>query len=276
MKKIFYYRYYLFTLIFILFFICSVYFMFFKKIKHNDDCIWKDVTFIGHGMYGIDEIDYTNSLEALELGYNEGIRVMEVDFLFANEGKLILNHYWENDVQEDYNQFLNKKIKNKYTAMDLKMLLGYMEKYKDLYIVIDTKEEGYNNGKDILDVYKKIVSDTKEYNESLLDRFVIQLYNFDDLKEMNKIYQFKNKIFTIYKLPLDFNIYEIVYYCLFNDIETIVIPQGYLPCDLVKEEEIDFIRSKNINIYVNTVNDRELYNKLRKKGINGVYTDFLK
>ena len=106
--------------------------------------------------------------------------------------------------------------------------------------------------------------------------FIVQLYNFEDYKLLKKIYNFDNKIFSVYKFSDGFTIEKIVYYCLMNDINSIVIPYEYINDDNINREKIKFIKSKNINIFVNTVNDYDIYNTLLDYGIDGVYTDFLK
>ena len=171
---------------------------------------------------------------------------------------------------------MNNKINNIYTPMDLKDLLEYMKKYNDLYIVIDTKEDLYDNNKTIFDVYKKIVDEVISYDIKLLDRFIVQLYNFEDYKLLKKIYDFDNKIFSVYKFSDGFTIEKVVYYCLMNNIDSIVIPYEYINDENINREKIKFIKSKNINIFVNTVNDYDIYNTLLDYGIDGVYTDFLK
>lgn len=112
------YKYYLFSLIILLIIILGIWFLCFKKVN-IEDSVFEDITFIGHGLYGIDGKDYSNSLESLELGYNNGIRVMEADFLFTSDGSIVLNHYWEFSFIESYREFLDKKILDKYTSMDI-------------------------------------------------------------------------------------------------------------------------------------------------------------
>ena len=80
---------------------------------------------------------------------------------------------------------------------------------------------------------------------------------------------------NMYKLGVNFNVYHIVYYCLYNDIDSLVIPYTHFIYNLIDEEDVRFIRSKNINVYVNTINDQNIYNELLKMGVTGVYTDYL-
>lgn len=257
-----------------------LYVMFFFTLKKNDsNNLLKTTKFIGHAFYGVDNIDYTNSKEAMEYGYENGIRIMEVDFLFTSDGDLVLNHFWENGEWESSSEFLNKKIKDKYTAMNLDLLLEYMSYYDDMYIIIDTKENEYNNSKNIIDVYREIINKVRIYDENLLDRFIPQIYDFNIYKEINKLYEFKNKIFSIYKFSINNNpnlIKFITYYCLLYDIDSIVIPYEYIQYNILNEEVISFINSKNINVFVNTINDKIIYEELINIGITGVYTDYLK
>ena len=161
-------RYYIISFLVLLLLGYLIYFLLFMRAKDND---LEKVKFIGHGIYGIDNISYTNSFESLELAIKNEIKVVEVDFLFTSDGELVLNHLWNNNIDVSYNDFMNSKINNIYTPMDLKELLNYMKRYNDLYVVIDTKEYLYDNNKTIFDVYKKIVDEVISYDIKLLDRF---------------------------------------------------------------------------------------------------------
>ena len=186
MERIVCFRYYIISFCLVLFLGYLFYFFFLMNVSSN---FLDYVDFIGHGIYGIDNITYTNSKDSLEVAYKNGIRVIEVDFLFTNDGELVLNHIWDEDGSVSYNEFMHGVINDKYTPMDLKMLFECMRKYDDLYVVIDTKEELYDNEKEIFDVYEKIVNEAYLYDVSLLDRFIVQLYNFKDYKLLNKIYK---------------------------------------------------------------------------------------
>ena len=276
MKRIRVNKYNIVTAIIIIFLLYVIFFFTIKKNDNNN--LLYNTKFIGHAFYGVDNIDYTNSKEAFKKGYDNGIKIMEVDFLFTSDRKLVLNHFWEDSVWESSNDFLNKKVIGKYTSMSLDDLLELMSYYKDVYIVIDTKESEYNHGNDLIDVYKEIINKTVAYDEDLLDKFIPQIYNFDSYKEINKLYKFKNNMFSIYKFSINNNpnlIKFITYYCLFYDIDSIVIPYEYIEYGIINKDTIEFIRSKNINVFINTINDKNLYNELINMGITGVYTDYL-
>ena len=276
MKRIRVNKYNLVTIIIIIF---LLYLIFFLTLKKNDtNNLLYDTKFIGHAFYGVDNVDYTNSKEAFLSGYDNDIKIMEVDFLFTSDLELVLNHFWEDSVWESSNEFLNKKVMGKYTPMNLEDLLDLMSNYKDVYIVIDTKESEYNHGNDLIDVYREIINKTIDYDEKLLDRFIPQIYDFNSYKEINELYKFKNIMFSIYKFGINNNpnlIKFITYYCLLYDIDSIVIPYEYIEYEIVTKDTIEFIKRKNINIFINTINDKKIYNDLIEMGITGVYTDYL-
>lgn len=276
MKRIRVNKYNIVTIIMIIFLLYVVFFLTLKKNDNNN--LLNNTKFIGHAFYGVDNIDYTNSKEAFLEGYENGIKIMEVDFLFTSDKELVLNHFWENFIQDSSTSFLSKKVVGKYTPMNLDDLLLLMSHYKDVYIVIDTKESEYNHGNSLIDVYKEIINKTIAYDKSLLDRFIPQIYDFDSYKEISKLYKFKNNMFSIYKFAINNNpnlIKFITYYCLFYDIDSIVIPYEYINYGIINKDTIDFIRDKNINIFINTINDKDIYNNLINMGITGVYTDYL-
>ena len=76
-------RYYIISFLVLLLLGYLIYFLLFMRAKDND---LDSVKFIGHGIYGIDNISYTNSFESLELAIKNEIKVVEVDFLFTNDG----------------------------------------------------------------------------------------------------------------------------------------------------------------------------------------------
>lgn len=45
--------------------------------------------------------------------------------------------------------------------------------------------------------------------------------------------------------------------------------------NFINSIHINKIKSKNLKLYVHTVNDRDKYNEYLNIGIDGVYTDFL-
>ena len=260
-------------IILILILLAFLYLIFLYKVDNKEYAWYGDNKYIGHAFYGIDGLSYVNSSEALECGYDKGIRVMETDLIYTSDKRIVINHDWNNTGILTYKKFMNNKLYNKYSPMDLEMLISYMVKYDDLYIVIDTKEENYS-GNNYVNIYKELVDYCKKIDVKLLDRIIIQIYDYDMYDRIDKIHNFDNYIFSLYKLD-DFNLYKLIYFCLYNKIDVIVIPEWLIENNSINRIHINKIKSKNLKLYVHTVNDRDKYKEYLDMGIDGVYTDFL-
>ena len=247
-----------------------IYFYFFYRL--SDNRAFKNQKLLGHGVYGIDNIDYTNSIEALNLAYDNDIKIIEIDFLFTSDNQLVLNHVWNYNYIKSYYDYMNDKLVDKYTPMSIDYLLNFMQSHKDVYVIVDTKEYDYSDN--MLGIYDALVNKIKNFDSLLADRFIIQIYNYDHYYNIKNVGFFKNYIFTFYKMDNP-EFYKVTYFCLFHNIDVIVIPKEYILNNVITKKDIDLIKSKNIKLYVHTVNSIEEYNKLLTFGINGVYTDFL-
>ncbi len=143
------------------------------------------------------EYDYTNTYDALVNCYDAGNRVVEIDFKFTSDGKLVCAHEgtdnsWaegidsEGPIREE--EFLNRKFKGALTTMGLTQLSDYMRSHEDLYIVTDCK------ARDNLQSCTYIASNCPD----ILDRFIVQIYHAKDYDAIKKL-GFKNIILTLYK-----------------------------------------------------------------------------
>lgn len=259
--------------ILILILLSVVYVIFLYRNNDNNDNEWyTNNKYLGHALYGIDGNDYTNSMESLEYGYSKGIRVMEVDLLYTKDNHIVANHFWEFDYVLDYNIFMSEKIKNRYSPIDLEILIDYMIKYDDLYFVIDTKEDSYSDN--YLNIYKELIDYCKKIDESLLDRIIVQLYSFEMYYDIEEIYSFDNYIFTIYKFT-DFNILKISNFCVYNDIDVIAVPEWSIEDGNIKGNYVKFMKNKGLYVYAYTVNDKDVMERYFNMGIDGIYTDFI-
>ena len=242
-----------------------------KNIFQNEITWHAHNPLIGHALYGIDNNFYTNSYESLNFGYSKGIKIFETDFLLTSDNKLILNHHWENDEVLSYEEYMSHKIVGQYTPMDIKNLLLYMQEHKDIYIVVDTKQDYYDSTK-FLDIYSKLVAEANNLDSKLLDRFIIQIYDYNDLRNIKQIYNFKDYIFTVYKLH-EISVLKLISFCKFNNIDTIVFPQESIY--YLDSLDIGFIKLCNLKLYAHTVNDEQTFIVLSDYGVDGIYTDSL-
>ncbi|MWV46692.1 glycerophosphodiester phosphodiesterase [Paenibacillus sp. HJL G12] len=241
-----------------------------------------DYKVISHAMGGINDHAYTNSYEAFIANYEKGNRVFEVDLLLTDDGKLVARHEWTQHMtellqQEDklpqdrqatrmsYEEFKQSKILGAYDPLDWKDIMDLMERYPDIYIVTDTKEQEPEDMKHELEM---LVSLAKARAPQLLDRVVPQIYNQPMLKTVQEIYPFPSLIYTLYATKDTDQ--DVIDFVSDNAIDAVTIPE-----QRVTRSFLSKLKKAGVATYVNTINETSDASKLRRMGVNGVYSDFL-
>lgn len=216
----------------------------------------------GGEIYGI---RLTNSLEALDSSYNKGFRFIEVDINRTSDGIPVLVHDWGNanwlmNVKystgaSEYKEFKSRDAILGLSLMDTDMLAEWLGEHDDAYIVTDVK---YKN-QDFLGLFKK------KYPK-VYDRIIPQIYSFDEYETVKEL-GFKHIILTLYRSKATDE--EIIDFCKNHSLFALTIPSGKASSDTLER-----FSETSIPIYVHTVNDYNLYVKLRDSGVHGIYTDY--
>lgn len=239
---------------------------------------WDKETLIAHACGGIEETDYTNSMEAFELSYANGHRSIEVDFVLTADDKLVCCHDWKDPLTSEHEkgyayteeEFLALKLYDKYTPMSLEMLFELMQKYEDVYVITDTKE---TKEELVRKEFQYIVDKAREVGaEDVLDRFVVQLYNHEMYDIVEEYYSFPEYILTLYKLdePDEADFIEHSRFCRTRGFNTITMWPEW-----AKPEIVEVANRYGIDIYVHTINDVDTLEELQAGGVKGFYTDFI-
>lgn len=231
-----------------------------------------------HAMGKINGRSYTNSLEAFQAHYANGQRYFETDFSVTADDQLVARHDWREGWQEgiDYEHipteevFLSTPLFAGFTPLSLKDIILLMQQHEDVYIITDTKDSDPVLARKEISI---LVETAEEMNTmDVLDRFVVQIYSTEMYEAIKDIYDFPHYIFTLYSIWFGEES-EFVDYCRFcvaNGIRTITM-WYYRYTD---NPNIPMIADRyGIQIYVHTINDRELAKELLSLGAYGIYTD---
>lgn len=226
---------------------------------------------IAHAMGSVNGVDYTNSKEAFEQSYKKGYRVFEIDLSFTSDNRIVLWHDWEEDTGKyvkqsgrkipTYEFFMSHKICKKYTPLSLEDLIDIMESHPDIYVVTDSKETNY------LSILKSLVKESKE-DDTILNRFIIQFYEYDQYAKIQKVYSFKNCLFTIYNLR-DRNLDHIGSFCKKNKIPVVGVPPKYAG----NKRDVVKLKEYGVYVYTYTINKPKNARFYKQCGIDGIYTD---
>lgn len=255
------------------------YFMLYEdqcKIAGTGDYL-KSERAIVHGAGWIEDAkgniyDYTNSLDALTNSYDMGNRVIEMDFLWTSDEKMVCAHESEtfargidSDGPLSEKEFLESKNNGMFTTMNIQMLADFMYEHDDLYIVTDFKYDLPESCQYIAQVYP-----------DLRDRFIVQMYHYSQYEYIREL-GFNNIILTLYLLDEEENnIERLCDFVKTHDLVAITFWEYYMDNNEVWMNGEDFfgiIRSLNIPICVHTVNDEISIRNDIEAGVTAVYTD---
>lgn len=250
--------------------------------KEENNQEWYNYNMIAHAGGGIDGKTMTNSLEALNLAKENGFKLIEIDFQLTSDDVLVLKHDWSKEsavVLEqpvtsepwqilDCETFKNTKVYRKYTTMTIEDLINWMDENPEIYIVTDSKEATEEL---IVKQFSRIVQACNG-DESILDRFIVQIYNDDMLAVVKSIYDFPNVLYTIYQIaePSEEFFHKLADYCMENNIKVVTIPKDYL-----WQPFIDILTEHDLIIYTHTINTITELERAVNMNVHGIYTDFL-
>lgn len=141
-----------------------------------DDFSSDKMRFIAHAGGQIDGHIYTNSLEAINESYKNGLRMFELDIYKTSDHHFVAVHGWKNWLNKvDYSgptppsleTFLQYKIYDKYTPMDMKLINKWFKEHPDAILVTDK------------------VNLPKEFSELFVDkkRLMMELFTWEAVKE---------------------------------------------------------------------------------------------
>jgi glycerophosphoryl diester phosphodiesterase len=224
-------------------------------------------TFIAHAGGGLENHTYTNSLEALDFNYGKGFRFFEVDFSWTSDGELVAIHDWQGDLERRFrlpeeqriptrNEFLNLEPTNGLTQLTLAGVLEWAREKGDVFIVTDIKEKN-------IQALEKIFRKKREFVQCLIP----QVYSYAEYKDVKKI-GYENIILTLYRMRV-FPPF-LVYFCGREKPFAVT-----MPLSLARSGLAESLKTKNVYVYAHTINDLNLFTELRKKGVDGIYTDYI-
>lgn len=242
---------------------------------------------IAHALGGIDQYEYTNSLDAFYANYEMGTRVFEVDYEVTADGDLVLTHTWEDfrnkltdmggDEPLTTEEFKAAKIHGRYRTVTFEDLLDLMIQYPDFYVIVDSKTFDEDSTRRI---YGMMMDAINAKDPELVHRFIPQAYDAWMIEILQNEYSFDQIIFTLYSVysysdpyalyeeVRDYNI-PIVVCHMDNDWATKVISDIYA-------YSIMEGRKGTFKVYIHTVNDYEKTRSIIEDyHFDGVYTDFI-
>lgn len=236
-----------------------------------------DADLIAHAGGAIDDLIYSNSLEALNLSVSNGFRYIEIDFLNTKNGDIVLLHDWKDGYMSLFTaapgakknapprrrkptktaaEFKTLVMARGLTQMDIKDLITWMSENPDVYIVTDIKANNLKNLRKIRDL-----------SGDVQPRFIPQIHELKNYEKVRAL-GYEKIILTTYrnKLPAE----DLGDFCRESQLFALTMPYAR-----IENDTFERLGEINTPVFVHTINSREMAARFVAKGVSGVYTDFL-
>lgn len=223
---------------------------------------------IAHAGGGIEEQNYSNSLEALDLSYASGFRFIELDFSWTRDEQLVCLHDWDKSFKKTFGFKTKQALSYKeFNALlekteglhpcTLDSLAGWMQEHKEVKIISDVKYHNLKAIKLILETYPQLQS-----------QWIPQFYQPEEYKVLKEL-GFKQLIWILYQ-------YQGSYKSVVEYSQKMELMAVSMRASQAKKKFARQLRNNDHKIFVYTVNDMKKVKKLVKKHkVSAVYTDFL-
>ena len=193
-----------------------------------------------------------NTIPAFKAAYAMGINSFETDIQLSKDGFLVLAH--------DY--FFNKKPIKEFYLKELKALgLSTLE---ELLTILDKRSKLNIEIKNDNNIYpaieKKLALCLKKYGQDKNPNFLISSFYTPSLKNIKELLP----NLKIGLLTKNFDL---------KQIETLKPYSVNMSHKRITKNIIGICHKRNIKVFIYTVNDLKLFEKLKKDGVDAVFSD---
>ncbi|MGM9659472.1 MAG: hypothetical protein ACI3WQ_02620 [Faecousia sp.] len=241
-------------------------------VENDGDEWFLEYPLIYHAGGEIHGSSYTNSLEAVEktLAEHPGKCFIEIDLTHTSDGALVCAHNWGDAFLNQtepptLEEFVSRKIQGRFTPLTGERLMQMMAENPQMYLVTDVKGE--------TDPVAQVIGELAElcgWEESVLNRLIIQLYTGREKSEIQEIYPFDDDqfVFTTYKWGVWQH--EVAQICNEETVSVMAVPYGEM-----SDEDAALMKELGFTVYEFTVNRADEARHSLERGISGFYTDDL-
>jgi len=220
---------------------------------------------VAHGGGFVTGYGTTNSYEALMQSIADGYRLIELDFDFSKDGKLIMIHDWDRTAMHYFGfrfadklterEFERILVHGRFKTLTLAKLIEILDEYEDIRIVTDIKSDNVLALTAIAETYP-----------GYIDRFIPQIYSYEEygcVKELG----YRDVILTLYAMEnIDYE--ELTDFVKTRRLYAVTVGDEH-------EYHIEDLKYKladdGIRVYYHPVSDFETALEVMEKGVYGVY-----
>ena len=238
------------------------------SLEENMNKWYKQNSIIVHACGGYvnnQKVMYSNSKEALETSLDKGVKVIECDVLGIEHDEVICVH--------DYDRWLDAK-EHGCTTQTLEEVLERLVEYPEVYLLIDVKwekMEEYNYYlSSILESIERIAGEKSEVGRQLKKQIILEVYEEESIKSAQG--EGFDVFFTQYRNPDRGDYKKIVRLCLKYNIGIVGYDFRYVQSH---NQVLSVFKQKNISVFAYSCDSITEYSKMRRKGLDGIFSNYL-
>lgn len=222
---------------------------------------------VAHAGGGVRGLIETNSREALAQAAADGFKLIEVDIDRTRDDRLVLIHDWGQTVMTLFGagprprtatEFAGLHMRGGLTQLTLEDAMTWLGRHPEVSLVTDIKVGNVQALRAIAARWP-----------ALRPRIVPQIYAFDELDPVRAA-GFERIVFTLYH---DVGVAD-------GQVEAFAARAGLfavtMPVARVRSGLAARLAQDGVFVYAHTVNDPTQLASLRERGVQGVYTDWLR
>lgn len=219
----------------------------------------KQLRYIMHGGGDIEgEYAVSNSLNAINESVRRGNYMIELDFSWTSDGKMVCAHEVADGTTHE--EFMSQTLKGDLLPMDLDTVISFLRSHPEVHIVPDFKTDNVEGLRYIA-----------ENASDILDRFVpyvTHLSEYDEIHEMG----FPNLILTTYQMTggEKKEVSKNVRFAAEHDFVAIFVPYEFTG---LCEQYLSTARKENVPLLLATVNSAITMETYVQKGADGFFTN---
>ena len=240
---------------------------------------WADKnTWIARSMGGIDKYPYTNSKEAFNKSYKEGIRVFEADISLTSDDSPVAVADWkyfrqmcgmddEDGGALEEEAFLESRIYTRYTPLTYEDIFGLLTSNTDMYLVVDAHEDDPETTKKEM---TRFLETAERFDASIFDRIIVQVASIECADVLSGLREWDSLVFVIRLSDEGTTVKDTVKGAMERGIRLFAI-------DSQADDDflIDRIHMMGGKVFLRACDDAKQAKAIQQsKGIDGFYTSF--
>ncbi|HSX54041.1 MAG TPA: glycerophosphodiester phosphodiesterase family protein [Sphingomonas sp.] len=229
---------------------------------------------VSHAGAGMPGAIYSNSREALELAVARGHRKIEIDLIETSDGVVVAAHDWDRTYLElhpapsigvrlrslvgiapNHAEFMAQPMRGGLTPFDASYLAAWLTRHPQVRIITDAK------GDNLETLRKLLVAGVPR------SQLVAQIYARGELAGARAL-GFERIIYILHRDP-DVALSDVIDFAQRHGL-VVTIPEAR-----ASFEVIDQFKRGGVPLYIHTINDPGMAQRMIERGAAGVYTDFL-